>query len=90
MSDNSPSEIKFSGPGIYHIKVMGEVSHEIWDYFNGETEQIKNLNGQVITSLKIHVRDQTELAGLIKMLYDWHVILVLIKMEGHFEATQFN
>lgn len=87
MSNYSPSEIKFSGPGIYHIKVIGEVSDEIWDYFTGETKQVRNIDGQMITSLKIHVRDQSELAGLIKLLYDWRVVLVLVKMEGQFEAT---
>ena len=80
-----PSEIRFSGPGIYQIQVMGEVGQEIWDYYTGETEQVKNLNDQVFTSLKIHVRDQSELAGLIKLLYDWQVVLVRLKMEGQFE-----
>ncbi len=81
MSDNSPGEIRFSGSGIYHIKVLGEVSREIWDYFNGEIDQIKKKNGQVITSLKIHVHDQAELAGIIKMLYDWQRVLLLVKRE---------
>ena len=67
---------------------MGKVSHEIWYYFNGETEQIKEINGQVITSLKIHVRDQAELAGLIKMLYDWQHVLLMVKIEGQDEEMK--
>lgn len=88
MKDKSPGEIKFSGPGTYHIQVMGKVSNEIWNNFNGEAELIKETNGQVITSLKIHVRDQAELAGLIKMLYDWQHVLLMIKIEGRDEEMK--
>jgi len=30
------NETKFSNPGIYHIQVLGKVSDEIWDNFEGE------------------------------------------------------
>jgi len=79
-------KIKFSNPGIYHIQVLGNVSDEIWDNFEGETEQVKEDDkGQVTTLLKIYVRDQAELSGLIHMLYDWQLVLLSVKMEGHIE-----
>ena len=88
MKDQNPSKIKFSGPGIYHIEVMGDVSHEIWDYFDGETEQIKEDNGEVITYLKAHVRDQSELAGIIKLIYDWQLVLLLVRRERQDEEIE--
>ena len=84
----SPSEIKFSGPGIYHIHVMGEVCQEIWEYFNGKTEQIMEDNGEVITYLKVQVRDQSELAGIIKLFYDWQHVLLLVKRERQDEEME--
>ena len=88
MKDKSPREIKFSGPGIYQIQVIGAVSQEIWNCFDGETEQIEEVDGQVISSLKIHVRDQAELAGSIKLLYEWQHILLLVKIERQNEKTE--
>ena len=88
MKDKNANEIKFSGPGIYQIQVIGEVSQEIWNYFEGETEQIKKVDGQVISSLKIQVRDQAELAGSIKLLYEWQHVLLLVKIERQDEKTE--
>ena len=88
MKDKSPSEIKFSGPGIYQIQVIGEVSQEIWNCFDGETEQTEEVDGQVVSSLKIRVRDQAELAGSIKLLYEWQHVLLLVKMERQDEKTE--
>ena len=84
MANTLDKEIKFSQPGIYHIQVLGIVPKEFWDYFEGETYQVSaDINGKVMTSLKIPVRDQTELSGLINMLYDWRLILLSIKMDGY-------
>ena len=88
MKNQNPSRIKFSGPGIYHIEVMGDVSHEIWDYFNGETKQIMEDDGEVITFLKVQVRDQAELAGIIKLFYDWQLVLLLVKREKQDEEIE--
>ena len=88
MKDKSLSDIKFSGPGTYHIRVMGEVDHEIWDYFSGEMEQKKDQKGQLTTSLKIHVQDQAELSGLIKLLYEWQLVLLLVKREMQDEEIE--
>ena len=88
MKDKSHGEIKFSGPGIYQIQVMGEVSQEIWNCFDGETEQIEKVEDQVISSMKVRVRDQAELAGLVKLLYDWQHVLLLVKIERQEEKTE--
>lgn len=82
------SEIKFSNPGIYHIQVQGHIRQELWDFFDGEVDQIiKDDNRQDTTTLKVQVRDQAELTGIINMLYDWRLVLLSIKMDGLPEDT---
>ena len=76
-------EIKFSHPGNYHIQVLGSVPPKLWDFFNGETERVsEDGDGKVTTSLKIYVRDQAELTGLINMLYEWRLVLLSVRMDG--------
>ena len=82
MSQTLDKEIKFSQPGNYHIQVLGSVPPELWDYFEGETDQVSaDENGNVTTTLKMHVRDQAELTGLINLLYNWRLILLSVKMD---------
>lgn len=89
MSDTQHKQINFSDPGIYHIRVQGNVRQELWDYFEGETGQIKkDESGQVITTLKIQVHDQAELSGLINLLYDWRLVLLSVKMDGLLDEAE--
>ena len=82
MAHTLDKEIKFSEPGNYHIQVLGSVPAELWDYFEGETDQVsEDQNGKVTTTLKMHVRDQAELTGLINMLYNWRLVLLSVKMD---------
>ena len=82
MSQTLDKEIRFSQPGNYHIQVLGSVPPMLWDYFEGETDQVsEDENGTVTTTLKMHVRDQAELTGLINMLYDWRLVLLFVKMD---------
>lgn len=81
-------EIKFNNPGIYYIKVLGNIQSELLGHFEGEIVQVKEgENGQLISSLKINVRDQAELSGLINMLYDWRLVLLSVEMDGLVEDT---
>ena len=82
MAHTLTKEIKFSQPGNYHIQVLGSVAPELWDYFEGETDQVfEDQNGKVTTTLKMYVRDQAELAGIINMLYNWRLVLLSVKMD---------
>ena len=75
-------DIEFSEPGFYHIKVLGSVRSELWDYFEGETEAVITAEtGKVTTSLSLHVRDQAELTGLLTMLYNWGLVLLSVTIE---------
>ena len=81
-------EIKFSNPGNYLIKVLGNVRSELLEHFEGEIVQVsEDENGKLISSLKINVRDQAELSGLINMLYEWRLVLLFVEMEGLVEDT---
>lgn len=76
-------EFKFSHPGTYHIQVAGSVSPALWNYFEGEVEQVsQDKRGNVKTSLLIRVRDQAELTGLINLLYNYQLILLSVKVDG--------
>lgn len=83
MSDKIANEITFSKPGVYHIQVLGEICGDLRENFEIETEQvIVDKNGKIVTTLKIQVRDQAELSGLINTLYNRKLILLSIKIEG--------
>ena len=89
MAHTLDNDIKFSQPGIYQIQVLGNVPPGLWDFFDGETDCISiDKNGKVTTTLKMHVRDQAELSGLINMLYDWRLVLLYVKMEGLINNTE--
>lgn len=82
MADILLNTSHFINPGLYRIQVQGKVRQELWDYFEGETALIScDLDGQVTTDLKIRVRDQAELIGLINMLYNWQHDLLSVHLE---------
>jgi len=82
MSQTLDKEIRFSQPGNYHIQVLGRVPLALWDYFEGETDHVfQDQEGRTTTSLKVYVRDQAELTGLINMLYDWRLVLISVKLD---------
>ena len=81
MSGIPQNGIQFSNPVDYQIQVLGKVHQDIWDYFEGETDHIEEDEyGRVTTYLKVHVRDQTELSGLINLLYDRRHVLLLVQI----------
>lgn len=84
MSDVLQNKIQFSNPCHYYLQVLGNVHQDLWDYFEGEIEDVEeDENGRVITSLSVYVRDQAELSGLINMLYDSRHVLLLVKINSH-------
>lgn len=82
MTNNSLNEISFSNPGIYRIDVLGNILLNLFNHFDGEIGQvIEDENGMIITSLKVRVRDQAELSGLINMLYNLRLVLLSVNVE---------
>lgn len=82
MSQTQNKKIKFSQPGNYYIQVLGIVPTVIWDYYEGKTDHLStDESGNVTTTLKMYVRDQAELSGLINALYNWRLVLLSIKVE---------
>ena len=89
MADKIIDKISFSSPGIYRIEVLGKIGQDLRENFEIETEQVKvDEKGKVITSLKIHVRDQAELSGLICTLYNWQLVLISVQIDGQTEETE--
>lgn len=82
MSQALNKEIKFLQPGNYCIRVLGSVPEDLWDYFEGKTDLVSiDESGNTITTLRFHVRDQSELTGLINMLYNWRLVLLSVKID---------
>ena len=67
----------------YRIEVLGKVSPDIWDHFEGEFEGTsKDKNGIISTSLLIRAQDQSELAGVINLLNNWRLVIVSVNRDG--------
>lgn len=81
MCDVPQNDILFSTPGDYRIEVLGKVDPDIWDYFEGGIDEVKeDKNGRVTTSIRVHVLDQAELSGIINLLYDERLVLLCVKI----------
>lgn len=85
------NEIKYTQPGSYHLRVLGSIPTQLWDYYEGKTDQvIVDKNKNVITTIKMHVRDQAELSGLINMLYNFRLVILSVKLDGIDEDKEIN
>lgn len=86
-------EINFASPGIYNIQVLGTVGEELWDYYDGKAvEVIDEVTGKLRTSLLVRVQDQAQLSGLIKLLYEWRLVLLSVNIEetAQSESQEFE
>lgn len=77
---------KFEGPGSYRIIVQGSIDNTWSDRLagmritTGEPE-----DGAPTTVLMGHLRDQTQLSGVLNSLYDLHLSILFVeclKTEG--------
>ena len=81
MSARFHRKILFSEPGTYRLKILGRVQPDLWNYFEGQTDnEVINAHGQIMTTLYLHVRDQVELSGFINLIHDSRFVLLSMKM----------
>lgn len=76
-------EASFSAPGFYRIEVQGRLHADWWDRVGAmQVSSYVPDNGVETTVLQGVVRDQPELAGIMKTLYELHLTLRSVNYLG--------
>jgi len=82
------NESAFSAPGFYRIEVQGRLHEDWWSRLG--TMQVSSYvpdNGIEVTILQGVIRDQPELAGIMKTLYELHLTLRSVNYLGKLPST---
>ena len=77
------NESAFSAPGFYRIEIQGRLHKDCWSRLG--TMQVSSYvpdNGIEVTILQGVIRDQPELAGIMKTLYELHLTLRSVNYLG--------
>jgi len=76
-------ESTFSAPGFYRIEVQGRLHEDWWRRFGAmQVSSYVPDNDIEVTVLQGAIRDQPELAGIIKTLYELHLTLRSVNYLG--------
>lgn len=76
-------ELAFSAPGFYRIRVEGRLQKNWSTRFGAMQISVYELKDNVqVTELQGAIRDQSELAGIIKTLYELHLTLRSVRYLG--------
>jgi len=81
-------ESAFSAPGFYRIEVQGRLHEEWWSRLGAmQVSSYLPDSGIEVTVLQGAIRDQSELAGIIKTLYELHLTLRSVSYLGKVPPT---
>lgn len=73
-------EYMFSSPGLYKIEVLGRLDPSWSDRMAGmQITETADKDQHPVTQLVGHLRDQTQLSGILNSLYDLHFPILLVK-----------
>lgn len=76
----SEESIKFEKAGCYQIVVQGFIDEDRSDILSGMSiTHSPRESGTSRTILKGHLRDQTQLSGILNSLYEWHLPILLVE-----------
>ena len=76
-------ESAFSAPGFYRIEVHGQLHEDWWSRLGAmRVSYYVPDNGIEVTVLQGAIRDQSELAGIVKTLYELHLPLRAVNYLG--------
>jgi len=81
ISSRRSKKIHFEKPGKYRIVVDGHLDESWSDRLAGMhiTTTSKTKNGTQATNLIGHLRDQTQLSGVLNALYELHLSILLVE-----------
>jgi len=87
MPVNKPpaAEVRFSGPGLYRIEVKGSLRADWSGRFGDMRVSPSRSKHAEVTILKGRVKDQSDLAGVLGMLHQFHLPLLSVE---HFEECK--
>ncbi len=82
------NESAFSAPGFYRIEVQGRLHKDWWSRLGAmQVSSYVPDSGIEVTVLQGAIRDQSELAGIIKTLYELHLVLRSVSYLGKVAST---
>jgi len=74
--------VRFSGPAEYSITVQGKLPESITEKFEGiENYFVTETDQSTITSIKIKIKDQAQLSGLMNDLYNGRFPILKVDCE---------
>lgn len=74
--------LKFIEPAKYLITVQGKLPESITEFFQGIENFLVTETGQsTITSIKIRIKDQAQLSGIMNTFYDWRFPILKVECE---------
>lgn len=71
--------LKFSSPGIYRIRVQGELNESWSDRLGGLAIEVTGSGREAVTTLTGYLIDQAALLGVINALYNMHYSLLFVE-----------
>ena len=70
----------FEKPGVYRIRVFGELDQEWSDRLSGMSIKVQTKEGRTpITFLEGSLRDQADLMGILSTLYEFHMAILSVE-----------
>ena len=79
-SGNSQHDLSFEKPGKYRINVLGKLAASWSERLGGMVITTSTTqDGQTVSSLVGHLRDQAQLSGVLNSLYDLHFPILLVE-----------
>jgi hypothetical protein len=80
MPDNNTDHLRPWAPATYRIEIEGFLENSWSDRFGGlRITTRKRADSTVITTLTGRVMDQSELAGILNGLADWHLPILSVE-----------
>jgi hypothetical protein len=78
---SKPTQVEFGGPATYRIVVQGIVQPEWHDLLAGMKVTTLETGSEAVRSTLVgHLRDQTELSGVLDALYGLHLPILRVEI----------
>jgi hypothetical protein len=76
----SEHQVQFTSPGVYRIEIQGHLEASWSDRLAGMQITVSETeDGTATTTLVGHLRDQTQLSGVLNSLHDLHLPILLVE-----------
>ena len=77
-------QVKFDSPVYYHITLKGKLYTDLFELINAEEYQQIYDPEKRITSLKVYVKDQAQLSGILNAIYNMHCSLLSVECDNNY------